>query len=35
MTLDISQIDFSQLDFAKGGGLIPAVVQDLSLIHIS
>lgn len=34
MTLDISQIDFSQLDFAKGGGLIPAVVQDADTLQV-
>ncbi|MGH7027628.1 bifunctional phosphoribosyl-AMP cyclohydrolase/phosphoribosyl-ATP diphosphatase HisIE [Brevundimonas sp.] len=34
MTLDISQIDFAQLDFKKGGGLIPAVVQDADTLQV-
>lgn len=34
MTLDINQIDFAQLDFKKGGGLIPAVVQDADTLQV-
>ncbi len=34
MTLDISQIDFAQLDFKKGDGLIPAVVQDADTLQV-
>lgn len=34
MTLDISKIDFAQLDFTKGGGLIPAVVQDADTLQV-
>jgi len=34
MTLDITKIDFAQLDFAKGGGLIPAVVQDADTLQV-
>lgn len=28
MTLDPSRIDLGKIDFAKGGGLVPAIVQD-------
>lgn len=34
MTLNITKIDFAQLDFAKGGGLIPAVVQDADTLQV-
>lgn len=34
MTLDPSTFDFSGLDFAKGGGLIPAVVQDADTLQV-
>ncbi|HUH11084.1 MAG TPA: bifunctional phosphoribosyl-AMP cyclohydrolase/phosphoribosyl-ATP diphosphatase HisIE [Brevundimonas sp.] len=34
MTLDISKIDFAQLDFKKGDGLIPAVVQDADTLQV-
>lgn len=31
---DRSALDFAQLDFAKGGGLIPAVVQDADTLQV-
>ena len=34
MTFDITKIDFAQLDFKKGGGLIPAVVQDADTLQV-
>ena len=34
MTPDVSKIDFAQLDFEKGGGLIPAVVQDADTLQV-
>lgn len=34
MTLNPSILDFAQLDFAKGGGLIPAVVQDADTLQV-
>lgn len=34
MTLDSTKIDFAQLDFKKGDGLIPAVVQDADTLQV-
>ena len=34
MTLNITKIDFAQLDFKKGDGLIPAVVQDADTLQV-
>ena len=34
MTLDITKIDFAQLDFKKGDGLIPAVMQDADTLQV-
>src|SRR5690606_30567497 len=34
MTPDVFKIDFAQLEFKKGGGLIPAVVQDADTLQV-
>ena len=34
MTLDLSTLDLAALDFAKGDGLIPAVVQDADTLQV-
>lgn len=34
MTPDTHKLDISQIDFAKGGGLIPAVVQDADTLQV-
>jgi len=34
MMTDLQSLDIASIDFAKGGGLIPAVVQDADTLHV-